>query len=150
MAKINPFALARPPRREWTLTLKDPSQPDLEPSLTLTELNVIEQLAALEKAEALTRKYVTGLGRQGEEGYQPPLPFPPVGGQPVEGLSERAFEAACLVERAQVGPLTERYSAQEVVALMLIPGFAQGILEAARKAEGGTDPFGAEPEREGG
>lgn len=136
MAKVNPFALSRPLRKEWTITLFDPSQPDLQPELSLTELNVIEQLAALEKAEALTQKYVKGSAQQ------PPLPFPPVGGQAVEGLSERVFEAACLIERAQSGPDQDRYSAQEVVALMVVPGFARALLEAASRVEGGHDPFG--------
>jgi hypothetical protein len=63
MAKVNAFALTRPPRTEWTVTLHDPSQPEVAPTLKLTELNVIEQLAALEKSEALTRKYVSGVSR---------------------------------------------------------------------------------------
>lgn len=136
MGRVNPFALTRPPRKKWTVTLTDHSQPELHPQLVLTELNVIEQLAALEKAEGLTQKYVKGTTQH------PPLPFPPVGGQSVEGLSERVFEAACLIERAQSGPDQDRYTAQEIVALMVIPGFAQGILEAASQVEGGHDPFG--------
>lgn len=136
MGKVNPFALTRPPRKEWRVTLSDPTQPDLQPQLALTELNVIEQLAALEKAEALTQKYVKGRDQL------PPLPFPPVGGQAVEGLSERVFEAACLIERAQSGPDQDRYSAQEIVALMVVPGFARALLEAAARVEGGHDPFG--------
>lgn len=150
MGKVNAFALARPKRTEWTVTLQDPSQPAVAPTLKLTELNVIEQLAALEKSEALTRKYVTGQGRPGDPEYVAPLPFPPVGGEAVDGLSERTFEAACLVERAQVGEPGGRYSAAEIVALMTLPGFAKGILEAAQKVEGAWDPFGAEPEKEGG
>ena len=150
MAKVNAFALARPPRTEWTVTLHDPSQPDVAPTLKLTELNIIEQLAALEKSEALTRKYVTGQGRPGEPDYVAPLPFPPVGGQPVDGLSERVFEAACLIERAQVGDSSIRYSAAEIVALMTLPGFARGILDAAQRVEGSGDPFGAESVKEGG
>lgn len=150
MAKVNAFALTRPPRAEWTLVLKDPVQPDVTPTLQLTELNVIEQLAALEKSEVLTRKYVTGQGRPGEPDYVAPLPFPPVGGQAVDGLSERVFEAACLIERAQTGDSSARYSAAEIVALMTIPGFAKGILEAAQRVEGACDPFGVGPEKEGG
>lgn len=150
MAKVNAFALTRPKRSEWTLTLQDPSQPEVTPTLRLTELNVIEQLAALEKSESLTRKYVTGQGKPGEPDHVAPLPFPPVGGQPLEGLSERVFEAACLIERAQVGESSTRYSAAEIVALMTLPGFARGILEAVQRVEGAADPFGAAPEKEGG
>lgn len=150
MAKINAFALTRPKRAEWTVTLHDPGQPDVTPTLQLTELNVIEQLAALEKSEVLTRKYVTGQGRPGEPEFLAPLPFPPVGGQAVDGLSERVFEAACLIERAQAGDSSTRYSAAEIVALMTIPGFAKGILEAAQRVEDAYDPFGVGPEKEGG
>ncbi len=139
MGKVNPFALSRPPNSEWTVILTDPSQAGVQPLLVLTELNVIEQLSALEKAESLTQKYVKGTAQQ------PPLPFPPVGGKPVEGLSERVFEAACLIERAQAGPEDNRYSAQEIVALMVVPGFARALLEAASRVEESHDPFAAEP-----
>lgn len=139
MGRVNPFALTPPPRKEWTVTLTDPSQPGVQPQLVLTELNVIEQLAALERAEALTEKHIKGTSQQ------PPLPFPPVGGRAVEGLSEKLFEAASLIERAQSGPVEDRYSAQEIVALMVVPGFALALLDAASQVEGCPDPFGADP-----
>lgn len=126
MGKLNPGSIARKQRVEREFTL---SYGELEDKIKLKSLGTAASLAAKDIADRLTTEYVTGVGEPGQAGYIPPVPLPPVDGQPSYG-SSNAFYLASLVHYAQVcDNEADRYDPVDLVVMMNDDDFMKQVIE---------------------
>lgn len=140
------YTLRRGSRVTFTRTLSDPSQ-GLEIPLTLRKLGVMDQVRALDEAEAKIQQYVTGMGDPGKPGYVPPALLPPIDGQPVL-VSPTTCRVASLVSVAQVVSESDRYSWEEIVSLMAVDTLCAQITALSsevQEQEASPDPLALTP-----
>ena len=119
--RINPFALARPPRVIEQRTFEDPALPaPLE--LRLRAPDALDIAAASQESERLVGKYLTGEGNAGGQ----PLPFPPMsGGDPIR-VNEPSLLTVARIAHVQEelhddeGKVITPYSPEEFIAIMAV------------------------------
>jgi hypothetical protein len=117
MARINPLHLPRPTRQVFHRVLTDGDQVS---DFWFRALDTTQQFAAQSMAKEKVKLYITG------DDKTPAYPFPPVGGQSVEGLTEEMLEVIAFVHAVQSdideagSPVPDApYTFEELVALSL-------------------------------
>jgi hypothetical protein len=117
MARINPLHLPRPVRQVFHREIVDGDQTS---DFWLRALDTTQQFAALGVAKDKVRLYITG------DDKTPAYPFPPVGGEAVEGLTADMMETVAFVYAMQSdvtatgSPVPDvPYTFEEMVALSL-------------------------------
>jgi len=105
MAKVNLSGLPRPARPAQTRTFTDPEQPGVEVTLTLRKIDPAEMASAMDAKEVLHSKFA-------ETG------FPLLNGEVVP-LAEGLCQSLCMLELMQCGPEADRYTAEELIPLVV-------------------------------
>ena len=118
------FSMPRPARKTVTVEVAGVGP------FTFESLGAVEQLAALEMADALWAEY----------GDEAPIPFPAVDGKPVR-VSKKLFQACALLYCAYVG---EPIDVREWVAMSVtLPDDWSKCVEAINVLNSGNSPSGA-------
>jgi hypothetical protein len=110
MPKVNPWAFSRPALPEETRSFED-ARNGVTVTMTLRALNVLSGMAASERADEETQRWVTG-----GDG-RPAMTFPAPDGQPVN-LTEDICRSLCIIEAMQQGPDEDRYTFMDLVGMM--------------------------------
>lgn len=145
--KVSPYGLKRPARERWTETFTS-ADGQLTFDIVLRKLSQAEAVFALDLANMMTEKYVTGYGLRGHKGYIAPQMLPPIDGQPVF-VSQSTCQLAATIWRSQVAEDADRYSFEELLGFMVDDAILAQMMAAADKMGtpevGETDPL-ASPE----
>lgn len=120
MAKIDPNKLRRKPKGTFTATLAD-SLSEVSQVVTFRYLSTAELLAAQDDADALRVQYIVNAE-----------PIGSVDGQPVY-VSTQAIQLASIMSFAQEAGGADRYSAVELLMLMVSDEITDSLTEAFHK-----------------